>query len=263
MDADFVAFDVETANIYQPWAICQVGFAYFKDGRCVGTQKSYINPGTKFDERCISIHGITPEMVADAASLESFYDVISPHLEGRIIVHHTKFDRESMLRYATKFNKPHIDCTWLDTRDVARATWPGMLGGYGLENLCRNLGIDPGKHHDAQDDAEAAGCIITRAVAISGLPFSLWLDEYDLLAMDGSMAKKRIYRTEIVTELIQGDITPDLPPEMIQVDITPDLPPEIKQYAPLQPRTKKGFFEELKADLLGQFGLGPLPVRHK
>ena len=55
---------------------------------------------------------------------------------------------------------------WLDTLQVARRTWDGFRedGGYGLANLARAFGI-LFKHHDAAEDARAAGLVMLRAIA--------------------------------------------------------------------------------------------------
>lgn len=67
-----------------------------------------------------------------------------------------------------------FDCYWLDTARVARRAWSDFSrSGYGLKNLAAHCGITF-THHDALEDARAAGEILLRAVAETGSTVAEW-----------------------------------------------------------------------------------------
>ena len=72
---------------------------------------------------------------------------------------------------------PLPGCDWLDTARVARRTWDAVARkGYGLANLASMLGIEF-KHHDALEDAKAAGQVLCAAVNESGIDAQAWLEK--------------------------------------------------------------------------------------
>ncbi len=54
---NFVAFDFETSNPDLS-SICQVGLAVFRDGECVDTWSTLVNPLDYFHWRNVKVHGI-------------------------------------------------------------------------------------------------------------------------------------------------------------------------------------------------------------
>lgn len=84
------------------------------------------------------------------------------------------FDRTATLRACQNAGLAHFDCCWLDTAKVARRAWSEFSrSGYGLKNLASTFGI-PFEHHDALEDARAAGEILLRAIAHTGSTASEW-----------------------------------------------------------------------------------------
>jgi DNA polymerase-3 subunit epsilon len=85
------------------------------------------------------------------------------------------FDRVAISRVHQKYRLSLVDCTWLDTARVCRRAWTQFSQrGYGLANVASWAGIDF-RHHDAEEDARAAGLILLRAVADTGLTVSDWV----------------------------------------------------------------------------------------
>ena len=77
---------------------------------------------------------------------------------------------------ANKYGYPPPGCTWLDTARVARRAWERFAKcGDGLANLAAELGIKF-KHHDATEDARAAGFILLHAMVDTGLSLDDWLE---------------------------------------------------------------------------------------
>jgi DNA polymerase-3 subunit epsilon len=138
---EFVAIDVETANADMS-SICQIGLVYFKEGVLCEEWKSYVDPEDFFDGMNISIHGIDEFTVQGAPRLPEIVNILYKFLDYQITVCHTHFDR--------------------------------VCRGYGLHNICETLGYKF-KHHDALEDAKAAGHIMLTAMQESSLDLKGWL----------------------------------------------------------------------------------------
>jgi DNA polymerase-3 subunit epsilon len=169
----FTAIDVETANADKA-SICQIGVAQFRGNTVTHEWKTYINPEDDFSSRNVKIHGIGSETVAGSPTFRDVADRIKEYLNGRTIVSHTNFDRDAITLAASKWQLEPPKCTWLDSREVARRIW--IADSYALPALCYRLGYTF-KHHDALEDAKAAGQIILAAMAETGVDhLDEWLD---------------------------------------------------------------------------------------
>ena len=173
---DFTAVDVETANDDMA-SICQVGIAKFRSGELFSSRSWLVNPGDFFEDINSSIHGITPEMVANAPTFEELAEELSSELRDQLVLHHTHFDRAA-LRKAFGRTRTHLPaCHWLDTACVARRTWNEFAHrGYGLASLCEFIDFEF-RHHDALEDARACAAVFIAACRQSGLQPSAWLDK--------------------------------------------------------------------------------------
>lgn len=170
---DFVAVDVETANS-DISSICQIGIVVFKDGAAVDEWMSLINPQTHFEKINIHIHGITDADVKDAPTFTEVAAQVTSYFKNRIVVSHGPFDRNSLSKIFSKLNLEFYVESWLDTTSVVRRTWPEFAKkGYGLSNVCAHVGIEF-KHHDALEDAKAAGHILIEAIKLSGIGLNDW-----------------------------------------------------------------------------------------
>lgn len=171
---DFVAIDVETANA-DVSSICQIGIASCKDGAICGEWKTYVDPEDYFDPMNIQIHRIDEVKVKGAPTFKHVADELSKHLNGRVIVCHTHFDRISIERSTQKYSIAVGSSSWLDSARVARRTWKECSSrGYGLADVCKRIGYDF-KHHDALEDAKASAHIMFAAMRATGLSIDEWL----------------------------------------------------------------------------------------
>jgi DNA polymerase-3 subunit epsilon len=171
---EFVAIDVETANADMA-SICQIGIARFENGVLADEWKTYVDPQDYFDGMNISIHGIDENVVAGSPTYGMLAGTIMSFLNGRIVVTHTAFDKIAIYQAGTKCNASPPSCTWLDSACVARRAWKECSrSGYGLASLCEVIGYKF-KHHDALEDAKAAGNILLAAMTNTGLDLNGWL----------------------------------------------------------------------------------------
>ena len=174
---NFYAIDVETANRW-PSSICQIGVVRVCQGRVTDTFSTLVNPEASFDFFNVRIHGIGPEVVADAPAFDEIFFELADWLgDDPILVSHTWFDRNAMNGAAQRYGLPHLTATWVDSVALARRAWPERRGGrgYNLANLAADLGITF-QHHDALEDARAAAGVVLYACLESGLGMSDWVN---------------------------------------------------------------------------------------
>ena len=170
----FVAIDVETANSDLA-SICQMGLVTFAGGQISSTWHSLINPEDEFDPFNTAIHGIDESSVRDAPRFVDVAPHVSGALQGQIVASHTGFDRVALSRVHDKYGLPGIECSWLDTARVVRRAWVQFSkSGYGLAHVSSFCGIEF-RHHDAGEDARAAGQVLLRAMSETGLGVHDWL----------------------------------------------------------------------------------------
>ncbi len=172
---NFVVIDVETANPDFA-SICQVGVAAFRDGTLHSTWESLVDPEDYFDEINVAIHGIDERAVRGAPKWQAVHELLAPWMQGHVVASHTPFDRAALFRACEKHGLLPHNCTWLDTARVVRRTWPVFAQkGYGLANVTKHLNIQF-QHHNAKEDARAAGEILLRAMVETGFTVEQWLD---------------------------------------------------------------------------------------
>lgn len=164
----FVAIDVETANADMA-SICSIGVAAFEYGALTSEWYSLIDPDDFFDPVNISIHGIRESDVQGAPTFRDAASEIDRLLGGQIVVTHTHFDRVAVHQAAGRWSITAPSCSWLGSARVARRTWTEIsCSGYGLANVCKMIGYTF-EHHNALEDAKAAGHVMLAAMQESGL----------------------------------------------------------------------------------------------
>lgn len=164
----FMAIDVETANADMA-SICAVGIAEYENGSLVSEWYSLINPSDFFDPVNTSIHGISERDVQGAPTFHEAAPEIYRRISEQIVVTHTHFDRVAMQQAASRWSITAPRCTWLDSARVARRTWAECVrSGYGLAKVCKMIGYNF-EHHNALEDAKAAGHVLLAAMQESGL----------------------------------------------------------------------------------------------
>lgn len=170
----FAALDVETANRRQR-SICQVAVVVFEDGREIAGDVVLIDPEEDFEAMNVGLHRIHPDDVRGAMKFPALHARLGPILAGHHVVSHHTFDRIAIRQACEHYALEPFDCRWLDSCVVSRKTWPDLKasGGYGLANLADHFGIHF-THHDALEDARAAGLVMLRAIEESGAGLDHW-----------------------------------------------------------------------------------------
>lgn len=150
-------------------SICSIGVAEFDLGGPVSEMYWLVDPHDYFDPYNVSIHGIDEKAVVGSPNYAEVSSMIGRSISDAIVVTHTHFDRVAMHQAALRWTVDPPRCTWLNSARVARRTWEECAwSGYGLASVCKLIGYDF-QHHNALEDAKAAGHILLAAMAHSGL----------------------------------------------------------------------------------------------
>lgn len=170
----FNAIDVETANS-DPSSICQIGIVSVWHGIIKGQMSFLVDPEAHFNDFNMRLHGIGPDTVRVEETLPQLDPGLRRILEGTVLVSHTSFDRVAMDRAMERYGLRPLRVRWLDSAMVARRAWPQKYRHHwNLAAIAGDLGI-PFRHHDAAEDARAAGEIVLRASLHTGLDIDGWL----------------------------------------------------------------------------------------
>lgn len=165
---DFIAIDFETANSHRG-SPCSVGLVRFRDGIAVAERHWLIRPPEKlghFSGFNIGIHGITPDMVANAPRWNVLLPEIVNFIAGDVVVAHSAGFDIGVIRaacVADGIEWPALE--FLCTRVLAQRAF--SLPSYGLPFVSEACGVTLQDHHDALADARAVGDIV-RAMTVAG-----------------------------------------------------------------------------------------------
>lgn len=202
---EFLVIDFETACSDNS-SICQVGLVKCVNGECITLIDSFINPNTEFTNT--KIHGISKEDVKDSPTFKEVYPEIKQYLNGSIVFNHNGSDKSKFEEACEKADLPIFEVTWLNSATLVRRTWSQFSNsGYGVEEMCKFLGIDY-KPHNAALDSKATAQIIKIASDLKGYSVEDW--ETELLQT--AKRRSRIYQQYDSTQKIKGEIkhAPDL-----------------------------------------------------
>lgn len=172
----FIAIDVETANSWFG-SICQIGAVEFVDGQVVSEWDSLIDPEDEFLDFNISIHKITPDMVAGKPLFDAALKQIKLLAGDSLVTSYGHFDRSAFSQACDIRKLPRMDNHWLNIHPVVKRAWPEKYaeGGFRLNSVCKYLGISLPRHHNAIDDARAAGQVLLKACEAAGVNPTDWL----------------------------------------------------------------------------------------
>lgn len=147
MNNSFTAIDFETAQ-GKRWSICQVGLVRVENGITKEKISILIQPPYNYYwDRFIDIHGITPELTANAPGFDIVWKEIEPFIKNQNVVAHNGF--------AFDF---HCLNQTLEYYGIATPEYTGhctyKIFGDNLASLCGQYKI-PLNHHEALSDAMA------------------------------------------------------------------------------------------------------------
>ena len=156
---DFICIDFETANASRSSA-CSLGITVFKNNEVVEERYWLIKPTPcYFQPINISIHGIREADVINEKDFSELWPEIKPYLEGNLVIaHNASFDfsvlRNTLDQYGIEYPTLNYGCTM-----VASKIFYNYLPNFKLSTFNKHLGYKF-KHHQASEDATAAGNIL-------------------------------------------------------------------------------------------------------
>lgn len=163
---DFTAIDFETANPSSASA-CSIGLVKVKDGVVVDRLHRYIRPPfphDEFSEWNVRVHGITRDMVSDAAGWAELLPVFREFAGADVLVaHNAGFDMRVIAATSEAVGLEVPNHRSLCSLQVARKTY--HLDSYRLPVAAMAAGFEDFSHHDALADAEACAAIMVHAAA--------------------------------------------------------------------------------------------------
>jgi DNA polymerase-3 subunit epsilon len=173
-----VGIDVETA-CPRHGAVCSIGVSLVLRGAVLRERHWYLDPGTEFDPRFISIHGITPRDVRGAPRLRGAWTEIEAFIAAAVastgeallfadladapeplfVAHNAQFDRLQIERAIGRPLPFRLACTVA----MSRRSYP-KLARHNLASVASHLRIAL-THHDALSDARASALIAYHCLA--------------------------------------------------------------------------------------------------
>lgn len=161
MSLTFVAFDFETANAHRG-SPCSIGLTEFENEQVVARHYRLMRPPKgldHFDGVNMSIHGISPSMVADQPRFADLWPEIEEIIGERVLVaHNAAFDISVLTQAASASGLRWPSLSYACTMVQARRTYD--LLSYTLPNVALAAGVELTEHHDAGADALATGQIL-------------------------------------------------------------------------------------------------------
>ena len=163
------SIDFETANLSDA-SICAAGLAVFEDGQLVEARHWLVRPPKGhgfFREDFSECHGIEWSDVRDEPEFPAIAQEIICRLTRAdlVIAHNAAFDMRKLRGTLSHFCISCPEFNYLCTLRAARKVWPD-LPGHGLGMLAAHIGHQF-RHHNAQDDAEAAGRVLYAMLSAS------------------------------------------------------------------------------------------------
>lgn len=155
---NYTAIDFETANTSASSA-CAIGLATFSsEGELVETYYTLLRPRELyFDIRCQMVHGISPEKIISAPSLEDVWsDILLFIGKNPLVAHNAPFDMKVFKDSAASFNLSGLESDYYCTLSLARKVAPG-LASYRLTSLADHFDLGLYDAHMALDDAITCG----------------------------------------------------------------------------------------------------------
>lgn len=168
---DCTAIDFETANGSRS-SPCSIGVVVIRGGHVVNTFYRLIKPEGDFDPFNISIHGITPQDVADKPEFPGIWDDLRPLLEENLVIaHNASFDMSVLRRTLELYKLPYPEFPYTCSRIIAQKAWPSLLS-FALPVVTQHLGYEF-DHHNALADAQASAHVAheaCKAMSVDTLP---------------------------------------------------------------------------------------------
>jgi len=166
-NTNFITLDFETATSHRA-SVCEVGLCFVTEGKIMSSPSYLMRPPyNKYDAANTAIHGITPQMTADAPEFWLQWPVMADFLKDKIVVaHYAPFDMGVIREECVRCGLPLPEFRFVCSCALARYVLPGFYS-YGLEPLCNHFGIETNGHHRAGTDALMTAKLMLRLCEVA------------------------------------------------------------------------------------------------
>jgi len=148
---NFVAFDFETADKY---FACQLGIIVVEKGKIVEEKCFLIQPpNNKYNNRNISIHGISSEHTKSSPSFKELWPLIMHYFEHRVIVYHGNNNDFDLLVLESELERNNIEMPKCLAMRNTFHCFDNETKSKRLDYLCKIFNIEMEMHHNALSDA--------------------------------------------------------------------------------------------------------------
>lgn len=158
---DFVAIDVETANTHRG-SVCAIGAAVIRVGVVVSTHSWLSRPPEGldfFNGLNVSLHGITPDLVADQPPFTERLGQLLELSDGLpLVAHNAAFDIGALREACVAADRDWPSVDYACSLAMARRALD--LISYRLPVVAAECGIELGSHHEAGSDALACAQVV-------------------------------------------------------------------------------------------------------
>ena len=203
-DGDFVALDIETTSLSpRSGEVIEVGLVRFSGGQRVGEFDTLVRPDGPVSQRTQELTGIDPLSLQDAPRLaEVAADITGFIGELPVVAHNAGFD-EGYLRTALLRLGHEVAWTVVDTLELGRALCP-ELRSHRLPDLAKRFEIGEFTHHRASADAEVAGRVALRLLAMAREAGATTLRQLDSLGERIALQHRRPLHTMLLVRSQAG-----------------------------------------------------------
>lgn len=178
-------FDIEYANSKNK-SICQIGIMCedFETGNPIFPEmRIMVNPEDGFDDYCVKIHGITPNLVNSERNFKEVWKDIEKYFTNAVVVGHNvaSSDLDSLVKNLRKYNLDIPELYYICTLDLAKKYISNyLIGNYSLSSLCAYYDIDIDNEHDAFDDACACADLFRALIENFDLDINCEIKKYNI-----------------------------------------------------------------------------------
>ena len=168
-----IVLDTETTGLdYTKEKMVEFAAVRLENGKIKDEFQTLINPEQHIRKSSIAIHGITPDMVADAPTEQEIMPKILEFIgDYPIVAHNAIFDYTFLNEASLRTTRKELSNPRIDSQQMFKEVYP-ELESHGLEALTKKFNVELNNHHRAMADTMGL------ALAYPALK-KLYLQKYD------------------------------------------------------------------------------------
>lgn len=154
--------DLETPNQNNDRMSC-ISITQVFGSDILDTKSYLVNPEVPFSSFNSSLTGITERTIQNAPIFPQIWKDINTELQkGPFVAHNALFDLSVLSKCLHDYGFQLAPICYIDTMEIARDVFP-ELDHYGLDNICKFIGIHL-EHHHADSDSHACATILSYCI---------------------------------------------------------------------------------------------------